>query len=192
MRISGRAHGGSIGSRPMADLRFGWTFEFLQYDPTVPVDRRPPTRYWSGSGDLTIGGNVHTGTGGLISIVAPDEAAGQPSRMTVAVAVDDADTRAILSRDFGPVEVLVRWIFFNASSVDPVWRETRKSFRGRLSAPVISRGEYRVDIESRISDIDRGRIVQWSHDAHIARHPGDRGMEYLKDYAAGVETKWPT
>ena len=171
----------------MASLTWAWTLEFLDN----PADGLI-FRYWSGEGDLTIDSVTFAGTNGVISIQPPREAAGEAARLTATMDATDPSIRAQLRRDLGPLRIKIQFLYRNEAAQSPAWALSGKEFIGRLSAPVLAGATYIVDAESMITDIDRGRVRDWSDDAHKARNPGDRGMEFLEGYAEGIETKWPS
>lgn len=92
---------------------------------------------------------------------------------------------------FFAYSTLTEFSITRAASTVTEWRLTGKEFIGRLSSPVLDGAVYTLDVESQISDIDRGRVINWSNDMQQGRHADDKGMEYLKDYAAGINSKWP-
>ncbi|MBF2755731.1 MAG: hypothetical protein ISN29_10820 [Gammaproteobacteria bacterium AqS3] len=203
-----------MSSFHLSNLRLGWTLEFED----DPIGNRPdistkPFRFWSGDGDLRIyeyelnadgdkvrkvddeGNEIYTeykGTNGVLSLVAPREGINEATRLRAVMEVTDDAIREQLSYDVGPLLVNVSWIFHRSSTSETEdWTPTKKSFRGRLSSPSLSGAQYTINVESIVADIDRGRVLNWSNDTQKARHPNDRGFEYLTELAEGIETKWP-
>lgn len=170
----------------MAIQNIGWIFDFID----KPADGLV-FNFWSGSGDLTftIDGEdiTYKGTNGLIKFVAPSEAANEAIKLSAELDATDPNIRIQLLRDLGPLKIRLRWTY----QVNDTWILSSKQFIGRLSAPRLIGSKYIIDIESLISDLDRGNIHVWSHDTQRARFATDRAFEYLKDYKNGIDTKWP-
>ena len=146
-------------------------------------------RFWSGEGDLTIGGEVYQGNN-FISLSTAEASLDAPRRrMTASFPAIDAALRAALMQDPGPLVVEIRWIY----SLDhgQTWLFVPRKFVGRLSSPVIRAGTYTIEIETFGGDVDRGRPLRWSDEDQQRRFPGDRGMEYMRELSEGIDTKWP-
>ena len=184
-------------NRYLGDIRLGWTLEFLDYpikDASDQIKSETPFRFWSGDGDLTITLNdgiakAYKGTNGIITLAAPRESSNEATRLRAVMEVSDRGIREQLTYDVGPLLVDVHWIYSKRGNT--TWYDTEKSFRGRLSSPILTGAQYTINVESVISDIDRGRVVNWSDDIQQSRHPGDKGFEYLTALAEGIETRWP-
>ena len=177
-------------NRYLGDLRLGWTLEFLD----TPYRGASPFRFWSGEGDLTFSLNdddekTYKGTNGIITLAAPKEGSNEAIRLRAVMEVSNRAIREQLTYDVGPLLVDVHWIYNKRGNA--TWHDTNKSFRGRLSSPILTGAQYTINVESVISDIDRGRVVNWSDDIQQSRHTGDKGFEYLTALAEGIETRWP-
>lgn len=177
-------------------IRMGWALDWLD-QPFTNAD----FKFWSGRNQLTItetDGSTTTykptmteNDASVISIKAPDETPGEAVRLQAIMDASDPNIRVQLRRDFGPLRLRLRWLYYNADDATPQWKLTSKSFTGRLSSPTLEGAMYTVDVESMISDVDRGRAVIWSHDNQLASNPGDKGFEYIASLAEGISTKWP-
>ena len=167
-------------------IAWGWTLEFLDR----PADGLT-FKFWSGAGALTIGTDAFEGTNGAIQVTPPRESAGEAVRLTAQMDASDPAVRLHLRRDLGPLQIKMQLLYRDNEASAPAWALSGKQFIGRLSAPILTGSTYQIDVESLVTDLDRGRVEMWSDDAHRARHPGDLGMGYLKGYAEGVNTKWP-
>ena len=146
-------------------------------------------RFWSGDGDITIGGVTYQGRN-FISLSTAEASLEAPRRrMTASFTIFDSTLRRALLQDPGPLTVEIRWIYSIDNGV--TWLIVPRRFVGRLSTPVIRDGTYTIEIETYGGDIDRGRPLKWSHEDQIRRFPGDRGLEYMRAISEGVEITWP-
>lgn len=171
------------------DLALSWALEFLD-DPADGLS----FRFWAGTGDLVItetdsSTTTYTGMNGAVAIKPPRERPGDGVKLTAEMDATDSEIRKQLQRDIGPLQIRVRWLWYDQPN--GTWKLTGKEFIGRLSAPVLRGKTYSVNVESLITDIDRGRVVNWSNDTRQATHPDDKGFEFLRDYAGGIDLKWP-
>lgn len=174
----------------MTNIVYAWALEFTDR----PADGLE-WRFWSGAGTLTINESdgttsTYTGMNGAIGLVPPKEEAGEGVRLTAQLDAHDNEIRKQMVRDLGPLRVKIRWLVRNNSDATPTYKPF-KTFQGRLSKPVLKGSLYSIDVESMISDINRGRTVYWSHDTQTARHSDDLGFEFLTSLAEGIQTKWP-
>lgn len=171
------------------NLQMSWALEFLDN----PADGLT-FRFWAGAGDLTIteadsSTTVYSGMNGAVNIKPPRERSGDGVKLTAVLDATDINIRRQLQRDLGPLRIRCRWLWWDYGA--ELWKTTGKEFHGRLSAPVLYGKSYSINIESLITDIDRGRVLNWSNDTQQSRHPNDKGFEFLKDYAQGIDLKWP-
>ena len=146
-------------------------------------------RFWSGDGNLTIGGVTYQGRN-FISLSTAEASLDAPRRrMTASFTIFDSTLRRALLQDPGPLTVEIRWIYSIDNGVN--WLMVPRRFVGRLSTPVIRDGRYTIEIETYGGDVDRGRPLKWSHEDQMRRFPGDRGLEYMRAISEGVEISWP-
>ena len=157
-------------------------------------DSKPVYRFWSGAEDLVFEGETYQGRN-FISLSPAEASLDAPHRrMQASFAVADAELRANLMQDPGPLNVRLRWLVKQGGDEhgSKPWRLVPRSFVGRLSRPVIRNGVYAIDIETHGGDVDRGRPLRWSHEDQQARHPGDMGMEYVRQLSEGItDARWP-
>lgn len=155
-----------------------------------------PLRLWTGYGTLTFGNRNYTGAGSVLGVSEVETALGEPDkRVTLSLSGVPRASRRRFLQDVGPKEVVIEWIF----SLDrgKTWSKapndmTPFTFRGQLSSPSMTQGVLTVEVETMRGDVDRGRPLPWSHEDQQQRHPGDRGMEYMRILAnEGVTTAWP-
>ncbi len=154
-----------------------------------------PHRFWSGEGELTIGGLIYNGVerqdgGAVMSISELEQQAGEPGkRLTIQLLVVAEAFRRLLTMEIGAADVRIGWIF--SEDMGQTWTELPRSFRGRLSAPTIAGGILTAEVETYAGDADRGRPLFWSHEAQQARFPGDLGFEFVREIAKGTQVRWP-
>ena len=155
-----------------------------------------PYRVWSGEGQLTIGGQTYEGTsfgGGALASISPVEQSldAPTSRASVTIAVPNAAVREMLEIDIGPVTVNLRYIY--SSDFGKTWTIVPIGIQGRLSRPSyeVDGSLYTVEIETWSGDSDRGNPKLWSHETQQSEHPGDRGFEFARALAEGIESRWP-
>ena len=127
----------------------------------------------------------------FITLSRAESSLGQPDRrLTASFPVTDPELRAALLVDPGPLEIVIRSVFSNDRGQS--WSVVPNKLVGRLSRPVIKNGVYTIEIETHAGDVDRGRPLKWSDEDQRARYPGDRGLEYMRQLASGINTRWPS
>ena len=155
-----------------------------------------PLRLWTGYGTLTFGGRNYTGTGSVLGVSEVETVPGEPDkRVTLSLSGISLATRRQFLQDVGPMEVQIEWVF----SLDrgKTWSKapndmTPFTFHGQLSSPSMTQGVLTVEVETMRGNVDRGKPLRWSHEDQQRRHPGDKGMEYMRALAnEGVTTAWP-
>ena len=110
--------------------------------------------------------------------------------MSASFAVPTPALRLAFMQDPGPLTVIIEWLV----SLDQglTWRKVPRKFVGRLSKPLIKDGIYTIEIETYGGDVDRGRPLKWSNEDQQARHPGDKGLEYVRQLSDGLrDQRWP-
>ena len=145
--------------------------------------------FWSGDTDLDFMGTTYLGRNFLTLSGAESSVDAPNRRMTISFIVADNTLRSELLQDIGPVTVQIQWL--HSSDRGMTWALVPRKFVGRLSRPQIVGGVYTIEIETFGGDIDRGRPVFWSDEDQRRRFPGDKGMEYMRQLAEGVEISWP-
>ena len=158
----------------------------------MPSSRPPPPFTASGpaTSDLVLGDKTYQGRN-FISLSGAEASLDAPNRrMTASFAVTTPELRMALMQDPGPLTVVIEWIV--SDNQGRTWRKAPRKFVGRLSKPAIKDGIYTIEIETYGGDVDRGRPLKWSHEDQQRRHPGDRGLEYMRQLSEGITTaRWP-
>ena len=145
--------------------------------------------FWSGEGQLVFDGNTYTGSH-FVTLSPAEATVGAPrKRMTASFRVFSADLRAAVLQDPGPLPVEINWIY--STDQGQSWTRLPRKFVGRLSSPTIQNGIYTIEIETYGGDVDRGRPLKWSDEDQQDRAPGDKGLEYMRQLASGIDTRWP-
>ena len=148
-----------------------------------------PYRYWSGEGELTLGGHAYEGRS-FINISAYETSLDAPDvRLTASFAVADTADREPFLQDPGPLPVEIEWI--HSSDGGHTWIALPRKFVGRLSQPTLHEGVYSIEIETYSGDVARGHPKRWSDEDQQRRYPGDRFFEYTRQLFHGVETRGP-
>ena len=145
--------------------------------------------YWSGAGAEVIDDVAHKAVGHIVSIESAEAAVGDPARLALGIDATDPTLMAALMQDSGPVEVHVGWVWSADSGA--TWNVLAQAVRGFLSSPAYADGLYRMVVEERPADIDRGRTGWWSDESQQRRHPGDTGFSRLAALARGLPGSWP-
>ena len=171
----------------------GWTLKIESIGtPGDPTTTRT-VYWWSGTGNITIDGDVYQGVTNegvaFMDVSAIEQSQGPPiKRATVRMAVVPEMERRILQQDYGPIPITVG--FVRSSDGGRTWLKINRSFPGRLSSPKLIDGLYEAEIETVLGDVDRGVPLRWSYEAQIDRH-SDKFFEAVNSYASGFEHKWP-
>ena len=168
-----------------------WLIEFPSWPNAVEQ------YFWTGEGDLSFDSKTWRGTtyDGIATVQASpiqNVRQGAPSRVVVNIAVGtplDTIRHQIVSKDPGPIAVIIRMIYRNSPS--DAWTELARKRIGRLSNPTFINGMWSYEIESYSGDIDRYAPKRWSHPDQIAEHPGDMFFEFAAGYESGTDVKWP-
>lgn len=169
-----------------------------------------PKRWWTGFGDLVVGGQSWQGFGDLIGVSQIESSYSVSARQvtfTVA-ATPEMLGLALAAKDRvqGRSVTVYLQLFANAQMAaftaggselmtgDPIG-SPMSLFTGTMEGmPYSGTGttERRIAIEAwgiwmKRNAAPRGR---WTHSDQQARYPGDRGFERLPLYANGYETEW--
>ena len=174
-----------IGAKPM----IAWAMEI----DGIGV-MKVPYRVWSGLANLDWNGEIWDGTqsvnGAFVAVSPVTDKVGMPDRRaSVSIAVNAEMTRALLAIDTGPVSVFLRYLYSLDNGLS--WIEAPMALAGRLSQPKFEQGVYTVEIETWSGDADRGEPKFWSDETQRAEYPGDKGFEFVRGLAQGIDTRWP-
>ena len=143
--------------------------------------------------DVTIGGTAYRG--GKVVRVGDIELSGgsasETERTRIAISLADPAMLTKFATDRGAAGIEIGW----AESADEgaTWTLIPRVFRGRVSHVVIVEGIASIEIETFRGDVEHTAERHWSHETQLRKHPGDLGMEYMRDLAsqAGVQIGWP-
>lgn len=159
--------------------------------PAIPV-----RTWWSGSGELSFGGETYEGTwsedsGALVEVSAVQNEVGDPSgRVRFIVALTPESLIALSQTYFGIPSVTIEWI----TSIDAgkTWTRIPRKFTGKVSLPKINAdGRLAIEVESFTGDTDQGVEQYWSDESHQQRHPGDLFFSHVRNLTErGKELRW--
>ena len=145
---------------------------------------------WTGLGGLSHGGVDYSGVGDLVQIEPLTVDVGEPERRAaITISAVDPALRGIFLTDPGPVKITLQQIY--STDGGSTWLSVPRTFRGRMSAPVLAGGKYRFEVAKRIVDIDRQGNLFWSDLAQRCRASDDLGFEHARALADGLDIRWP-
>lgn len=142
-----------------------------------------PWRTWSGRGDISINGDIYTGTGELVSIDLPAESAdltAHPAQIVVAGIPADMMQRALTQQIKNRIAT-IQFGFFDGEGalIEPPAVFTRV----RLNVPSFDEaaGTITVSAESKLRDLRRAQAVLYSSADQQTFFPNvtDRAFEYV-------------
>ncbi len=145
-------------------------------------------RIWSGSGDLTLGGQTYTGVGEVVGITDKVVSEGVADRRVSFSYSLQANQFAAAIQDIGALEATVRYLVDGSSGVAelPQFRVS-----GLLNGPRITAGVYTVELETYGSRLDIEPVV-WSAAAQRARNANDSSLDNMTGLGgAGIQVRWP-
>jgi hypothetical protein len=167
-----------------------------------------PLYFWTGLGDLTIGGITYLGTGQFLSISEMEETAeiaakgavitlsGIPSNL-ISLAITEPYQGRICKIMFGAIDANREYLLAEDGSyilredsgrIDITSGEATPAvelFSGYIDRMDIDEGPdtstIAISIESRLIDLERARIFRFTDQSQKSRHPNDRGLEFVED-----------
>lgn len=167
-----------------------------------------PLYFWTGLGDLTIGGITYLGTGQFLSISEMEETAeiaakgavitlsGIPSNL-ISLAITEPYQGRICKIMFGAIDANREYLLAEDGSyilredsgrIDITLGEATPAvelFSGYIDRMDIDEGPdtstIAISIESRLIDLERARIFRFTDQSQKSRHPNDRGFEFVED-----------
>lgn len=157
---------------------------------TIEIETATPVRIWTGQGDLTLNSEDYVGMGDALTVSELELSSGEPDRrLQIVLSGIKTTRRSQFIQDLGPLVTTVQWL--RSEDYGQTWVVT-STFTGRLSRPVIQDGQIVVELETERGDVDRGKVVRWSHEDQGLRFTGDKGLEYMRVLAQqGIDTTWP-
>jgi len=139
-------------------------------------------RLWSGYQDATIGGDLYTGAGSLLSIGNVEES-GEISARGTAIALTGIDASLIsiaLQENYQnrAATVLI-------GTLDSGVFSTYTLFKGRMDVMEIDEGaetaSIRVTAENNLIDLERPRSTRYTSEDQKTYFPNDLGLDYVAD-----------
>lgn len=150
-------------------------------------------RYAGCPQDVVIGGATFAGVGALGSVSAAEESAElRAYGLTVALTGIPRDLVAVALQQAYQGRRATVWDVVLADSGQPV-ADPIIIFRGRMDTMEVALDEtatVRVRLENRLTDWDRPRVRRYTNEDQQARHPGDRGLEFVSA-TSEKELIWP-
>ncbi len=137
-------------------------------------------RLWDGYRDLTVGGNVYTGAGTLLSVSQISEDAEISAKgISVKLSAIDATILSYALTEnytYRPMSVYV-------GTVDGAVVYSYKVFSGRMDVmSIVENGEtaeVSLTGESRLIDLERPRVRRWTSEDQKSLYGGDLGFDFL-------------
>ena len=147
-------------------------------------------RLWTGESELTIAGHTWTPTNIVDSVsIAAGQLANTETRLTLGLFATTDALRSMFLQDPGPAQITVRQVVSLNDGLS--WTLVPRAFTGRLSVSTLQGDRYMVDLVDRLGDPLRPAALYWSDEDQQRRHPGDRGLKYMKRIDAGIDVQWP-
>lgn len=161
-----------------------WLGELTQTDGTVE-------RFTSLDQDITFEGQTWMGAGKIVELSALDKTTTSATniRLQISLRATNPTTRKMLADNSDPVPIKIRWGYTEIGSSDIM--VLGSSFLGRVSNPRFEGNFWVADLETYSGDVDYGVQRFWSDETQQTKYPGDKGFEYLRSLANGVEIAWP-
>lgn len=145
----------------------------------IEIHNNPVDRYWTGQGELAIGGETYKESPGIVSIGELTLKSGdQTSKMQLTVVAND---NAFLQRyinDLGPLKVVIKWIY--RLSMASGWVIIDHLFEGYLNGYSSESRTTTFRLATTLEDIKENPIRFMSHENQQDLHPQDRGFTYLR------------
>lgn len=167
-----------------------------------------PTRWWSGVGTLQFDAGDGNGDRdwlgsqfgdtqvmGVSAISATAD--GIPQRMGITIGIDstrDDIRHSVTAVDLGPVAVTMYFVYRETGA--EAWTLMHdgtepRVIKGRSAQSTFVKGVWSFEVENRVHDADRLVVDVWSDSVHQAKHPGDKGMEFVASIEEGLDFDWP-
>ena len=160
---------------------------------TLELSGATVRRWWSGEGELTLGGLVYEGTseeqGALMNVTSVDFEADLPNRRTqIQASVTNESERRMSQQDLGFIQATVRWHW----STDRItWTTIPKFVQGYLSRPTMTDGILSAEIETfRGADLAVEDCL-WSVEEQKRLYPDDTSFRQVGELQDGIDIAWP-
>lgn len=150
----------------------------------------------AGTQDVSIGGNLFTGMGGLVGLTTMREPSDlQTGQWAVSLTGIPSDAISIaLNEHYQGRWARVWALILDPTSLQPI-PDPIPLIMGRMDQMLISYdeqlAEVKVTITDHLADWDRPRLLRWTHEDQQLLFPGDRGLEFVPATAAW-NFIWPT
>ena len=147
-------------------------------------------RFWNGYGDLTVDGDVYTGSGNLLGISAIEETAEIGAKgATVTMSGIPSSLLAIaLAENYRN-----RTAAIYVGTIDGATVDSYKIFSGRMDLMDLEeQGEtctISLQIENKLIDLERSRVRRYTSEDQKALHSGDKGFEFVNSLQE-ANIKW--
>jgi hypothetical protein len=165
-------------------------------------------RFWTGLGNLTVGGETYTGTGQLLQISEIGETAqisargatltlsGIPSNL-ISLALNEPYQGRLCKIFFGAIDANRAYLTdesgnyilaedssrIDVSTGDP--NEIVEIFSGYMDQMNIEEGSETsrigLSVESKLIDLERPRVFRYTDQNQKSRFPNDKGFEFVED-----------
>jgi hypothetical protein len=139
-----------------------------------------PVRFWFGVGDITINGNVYTGSGLLLNISQIEET-GDVQAGNVDLMLSGVPTTLIAVALSEPYQGRRATIYFGSLRPTIAVAEVFTGFMDRMDideSPETCR--ISMSIENELVDLERVRVRRFTNNDQQSRFPGDRGLEFIE------------
>ena len=145
---------------------------------------------WTGEQTANIGGKTYKPTNIVESVsISSGTLAGDESRVTLRLFATTDALRSAFLADPGPALITIRQVVSTTDGAP--WALVPRAFTGRISGTELRGDRFMVDIVDRYGDPLRPAPLFWSDEDQQRRFPGDKGLKYMKQIAAGLQVEWP-
>lgn len=147
-------------------------------------------RIWTGNGMLSLLSHMWSPTDIVESVtIAGGTLSDTETRVTIVLFATTDAIRLAFLEDPGPSRIILRQVVSLDDGV--TWTLIPRAFAGRITAAELRGDRYQVDLVDRRGDPLRPVIRYWSDEDQQRRHPGDKGLQYMKAIESGVTVRWP-
>lgn len=134
-------------------------------------------------------GNTYA-AGGHILKLSPVPVSKDPTnkRLTLTISGVPEEAQRLYSQDAGVVSYRLRVL--TSADGGNTYTVRAGGLRGRCGAPVYRGSTIEIPLETRDADLSLAAPVTWSDEAQQTRHPGDKGLEFVRELANSFNTSW--
>lgn len=139
-----------------------------------------PVRLWFGVGDITINGNVFTGSGLLLNVSQIEET-GDIQAGNVDLMLSGVPTTLIAVALAEPYQGRRATIYFGTLRPTVAVAEVFTGFMDRMDIEEnADTCNISMSIENELVDLERVRVRRFTNNDQQSRFPGDRGLEFIE------------